>query len=121
MGIDLVVRATRQPSWLPRQATKRSTRQLILQGTLIGSEQELHETLARELDLGCYYGRDMAALWDRLTTDLPRPLDLVWKDWRVSRAQLGREGFKSVCRVLRDVEERDASANLPDRFTFRLD
>jgi ribonuclease inhibitor len=92
---------------------------VVLPGRKICSEGDLHDVLTETLDLGEYYGRNTSALWDRLTTDVPRPIDLVWEDWEFSKSSLGA-AFDEICELFREVEAQDLEWGLVDRFTFRL-
>ncbi|MGW2857185.1 barstar family protein, partial [Streptomyces sp. NPDC001215] len=60
-----------------------------IDGAAIRSESDLHEFLSRALDFGPYYGANLSALWDRLSTDVERPVEIVWKESELSRTALG--------------------------------
>ncbi|MFF5235521.1 barstar family protein [Dactylosporangium sp. NPDC000521] len=79
-----------------------------------------HRHLAALLDFGPYYGRNLDALWDRLTTDVPRPVHLTWTASRVSRSAMGRTTFDRIERILRAVADQDAARCWTDRFTYDL-
>ncbi len=49
-----------------------------LDGTQIRTEADFHRHVAALLDFGPYYGHNLDALWDRLSTDVPRPVHLIW-------------------------------------------
>ncbi|MBB4692296.1 barstar family protein [Paractinoplanes abujensis] len=91
-----------------------------MDGDRIASEADVHRQLAALLDFGPYYGKNLDALWDRLTTDVPRPVHLVWTAAAASRAAMGAFAFERVDRVLRQVAERDAHREPADRFTYEL-
>lgn len=90
-----------------------------LDGNRLRSERDFHEQLARKLDFGPYYGRNLDALWDRLSADVERPVKLVWKDAEVSRLALGPV-FDRIVNILRRVEEQDRTCGLQERFEFEL-
>ncbi|QRK12081.1 barstar family protein [Archangium violaceum] len=90
-----------------------------LDGSRLRSERDFHEQLARMLDFGPYYGRNLDALWDRLSADVERPVKLVWKDAEVSRLAMGAV-FDRIVRILRKVEEQDRTCGLRERFEFEL-
>lgn len=71
---------------------------ITLLGNAIKTEQDLHRTLADNLDFGPYYGNNLAALWDRMTTDVERPFEIVWKDSAVSKAAMGEKLFEKIVR-----------------------
>ncbi|GAA1633358.1 barstar family protein [Nonomuraea maheshkhaliensis] len=93
---------------------------LIVDGRQISSEADLHRLLAAPLDFGPYYGNNLAALWDRLSTDVERPVELIWTHWEESKAHLGSDLFDKICQLLNRVQEQDAASSLRDRFTFEL-
>lgn len=90
---------------------------VIIDGALIRSESDLHDALARQLDFGPYYGRNLHALWDRLSTDVPRPVEIVWEDSETSRVLLGTDEFEKIKSVLVRVMDQDKSLELSEKFT----
>ncbi len=94
--------------------------QVIIDGAKIRTEADLHATLAKQLDFGTYYGNNLAALWDRLTTDVERPVEIIWSDSDQSRIALGEELFGRIARVLMEVEEQDRSFGRDHRLTITL-
>ena len=91
---------------------------ITLHGSRIKSESDLHQVLSEKLDLGPYYGRNLAALWDRLTTDVARPVRMIWKDADLSRAGMGDEVFARIVSLFRDVEQQDLDFGRSEMFTF---
>lgn len=49
----------------------------IIDGALIKNEMDFHSALAEKLSLSSYYGKNLDAMWDVLTTDVERPICLV--------------------------------------------
>ncbi|MEE1784134.1 barstar family protein [Streptomyces sp. SP17BM10] len=94
---------------------------VTIDGPTIRSEADLHALLARELDFGPYYGHNLNALWDRLSTDVERPVELVWRNAEASRAQLGAELFGRVSALLERVVRQDEDFGLRERFTVRFE
>jgi ribonuclease inhibitor len=93
---------------------------VVLDGNRVKSEADLHRELARLLDFGPYYGANLDALWDRLSTDVERPAHLYWAASTVSQAAIGSRVFYRIERVLRATVERDAAFEWTDRFTYEL-
>ncbi|WP_436534858.1 barstar family protein [Actinoplanes sp. HUAS TT8] len=91
-----------------------------IDGHRIRSEADFHRQAASLLDFGPYYGHNLDALWDRLSTDVPRPVHLVWSAADVSREAMGATAFDRVERILRRTVEQDAGYNWVDRFTYQL-
>ena len=92
----------------------------ILDGRRIHDSVEFHREIGELLDMGPYYGRNLDALWDRLSTDIERPITLVWTGSDESRRHLGEE-FARIVGVLERVKKQDEAWNLKDRFDYRLE
>ena len=52
-------------------------RTIVLDGSLMAGREEAHEYLVQRLGLPDYYGKNLDALYDILTADLPQPTCLV--------------------------------------------
>ena len=83
---------------------KRSVRKFKLSGKAIGNLQEFYDEMARKLPFPDYFGRNLDALWDVLTTDIEGPVELVWEDSAASKKSMGK-AFDKVSALLRDVEK----------------
>lgn len=92
----------------------------ILEGRAIRSEADFHREIGVLLDMGPYYGGNLDALWDRLSTDVERPITLVWKDSAESHRRLGGY-FDRIVNVLERVKRQDEAWNLRERFNYRLE
>jgi ribonuclease inhibitor len=91
-----------------------------LSGKQIYTESDFHMQIAELLDFGQYYGHNLDALWDRLSTDAERPVTLLWRDSAMSCDRLGRETFDRIVRILIEVRDRDIEFDRIDRFEFEL-
>ena len=91
---------------------------IVIDGSKISNESDLHSFLRDQLKLGSFYGCNSAALWDRLTTDVERPMELVWENSEQSRAALGDVTFSKYLKLFRDVAEQDVQFGWGDRFVF---
>ncbi len=82
-----------------------------IRGKEIGSHADFHAALARSLRLPRHYGRNLDALWDLLTGDLPGPVELVWRDAARSRERMGAKAHDRLVQLLLDaaVEREDLS------------
>ena len=86
---------------------RRSTNKVKLAGKSIRSLEEFYGEIARKLRFPDYFGRNLDALWDVLTTDVKGPVELAWEDSEVSKKSMGKD-FEKVAALLRDVgKERE--------------
>jgi ribonuclease inhibitor len=93
---------------------------VVVDGRTIRSEADLHAALAGPLDFGPYYGWNLNALWDRLSTDVERPVELVWEHADASREGLGAELFDRISTVLLRAAAEDERYGWEQRFTVRV-
>jgi len=63
----------------------------------------IYNALQQQLDLPAHFGRNLDALFDALTFDVPVPVEIVWKDHAWARPKLGAE-YDRLIATLRDVE-----------------
>jgi ribonuclease inhibitor len=94
--------------------------QIGLDGREILSREDFHDTMARLMDFGPYYGGNLDALWDRLSRDVEGPVQLAWKHASVSRRALGEEYFCKIVDIFSDVMHEDQELGRADRFEFQL-
>ncbi len=94
--------------------------EIKLNGKIILTEYDFHNQIAKLLKLEEYYGNNLDALWDVLTTDVERPINLVWYDSAISRKNLGRETFQKIVKILQDVQMSDKEMGWEQRFEFEL-
>ncbi len=66
-------------------------RTIVLQGNTITSIEALYDQIGRQLPLPPYFGRNLDALWDLLSTDIPGPLTLIWKNSSHSQSAMGND------------------------------
>lgn len=79
----------------------------LLNGRTLGSLDDLYDQLSQKLSLPDPFGRNLDALWDVLTTEVPGPFKIVWKRAGLSKKSMGRD-FNRAVKLLRDLEkERD--------------
>jgi ribonuclease inhibitor len=94
---------------------------ITIDGTTIRTESDVHDLFASRLDFGPHYGRNLDALWDRLSTDVERPLTVVWRNSKASAAALGPDRFNKIREVLIKVMRQDESFGWDDRFAVRFE
>lgn len=78
---------------------------LIINGSKIASEDDLHTAIAEGLNLPNWYGKNLDALWDALTGMVGRPLKITWIDAEKSKERLSR--YDKYISLIQDVAEQD--------------
>ena len=68
----------------------------IIDGASIRSQDDLHDVLSEVLELPDYYGRNLDALWDCLTGWIDPPVEVVWREFALSRERLGAYADKTL-------------------------
>jgi ribonuclease inhibitor len=82
-------------------------RHYILNGKAIHSLDEFYDEISGQLSLPAYFGRNLDALWDVLSTEVEGPTEIVWLNAEASRQAMG-EDFEKVMKVLKELEgQRD--------------
>ncbi len=94
-------------------------KKIIIDGKIIKTASEIYQLLNKELDFGPYFGNNMDALWDVLSTDVERPFVIHWINADVSQRQLGND-FNLFVNLFQRLEEYDQSHGWDDRFKFNL-
>lgn len=96
-----------------------SKNDIILDGLDIHTESDVHRALAELLDFGPYYGRNLDALWDRLSTDIERPLKITWLHSDISKQRLG-ERFEKIIQIFERTKQQDIKFCWDDKFEYVL-
>lgn len=92
---------------------------MILDGESIQNEYDFHSMMSVLLDFGPYYGRNLDALWDRLSNDVERPVNIIWLNSELSRLRLG-DTFNKIIVIFERVKEQDIEYNFDDKFNYVL-
>lgn len=87
---------------------------VILNEESIISISDLHKELKEQLGLPDYYGENLDALWDCLTSWVNMPLVIEWKHVEKSRVYLGDQA-SAYLQLFREAEEE------LDGFQFKTD
>jgi ribonuclease inhibitor len=69
--------------------------QAVLKGASFKTQQDFHAAVKKALRLPSYYGNNLDALWDCLTSEVDTPLTLTWHDFKTSHEQLGPFAYKA--------------------------
>lgn len=80
------------------------------------SVTEFYQQLADQITLPPHFGRNLDALFDVLTTELPGPLQIRWHHHEASAVQMGCTHYTALLAVL-----RDAAACRPEDIKLILD
>ena len=91
-----------------------------IDGRQIQSEVDFHVAIAQALGFASYYGNNLDALWDSLSSDVERPVLLVWSNSSLSQAAMPTD-FDRIVGVLRNAERQDAEWGLPAEERFKLE
>ncbi len=97
------------------------TLNIELDGMKIRTVADFHYEIARLLDFGPYYGKNLDALWDRVSRDVERPVRVRWTHASVSRQALGEHAFSSIVQILAAAADHDLKTSRRDRFEFELE
>jgi ribonuclease inhibitor len=84
---------------------RRSTRKYKLSGKSIHSLDEFYNEIALHFNFPDYFGRNLDALWDLLTTDIKGPVELIWEESATSKKSMGKD-FTRVSALLQDIEKQ---------------
>ncbi|AEX52521.1 Barstar, RNAse (barnase) inhibitor [Rahnella aquatilis CIP 78.65 = ATCC 33071] len=96
-----------------------SVNEFYLDGACVLSEKEFHSIISLSLNFGPYYGRNLDALWDRLSTDIERPVKIIWLSSELSKVGLGNY-FDKIIEVFERVKLQDLSFNWEEKFDYLL-
>jgi ribonuclease inhibitor len=88
---------------------------VVINGNDIKSESDFHKHIALVLNFPSYYGKNLDALWDVLSTDIERPITLVWENSSVSQETM-REEFPRSYDLLDRVVAQDIEWGLDEKF-----
>ncbi len=67
-----------------------------INGENVSSEVDFHIELSKKLNFPSYYGKNLDALWDILSSDVERPIILIWKNASISKEKMGGSMIKYV-------------------------
>ncbi|XTZ37858.1 barstar family protein [Salmonella enterica] len=96
-----------------------SVREVILDGKNILTEADFHFIISESLDFGPYYGQNLDALWDRLSSDVERPVIIIWLNSELSRKALG-EYFDKIIYIFEKTKRQDLKFNWDEKFDYIL-
>lgn len=65
-----------------------NNRNILKDGRDIHTQFDFHRIFAEFMDFSPYYGSNLDALWDRLITDIERPVIITWGAFRIIKKDL---------------------------------
>ncbi|WP_127958991.1 barstar family protein [Serratia microhaemolytica] len=92
---------------------------VILNGEHIHTELEFHKAISESLGFGSNYGKNLNALWDRLSTDVERPVIIIWLNSEQSKEFLN-EYFDRIIEIFEQTKQQDIRFNWEDKFDYLL-
>ena len=81
-------------------------KEIIFDSLHVKSIGELHRELARSLNFSGHYGMNLDALYDCLSGEIALPLRIIWKNYHVTRAKVGKDALK-VLKVMKDFAKEE--------------
>ena len=90
-----------------------------IKGGSIRTEADFHKAISMALGFPSWYGKNLNALWDILSADLPKPSKLVWHDSSLSKEALGPV-FQDIIDILERAQKQYENWGEPDRFRYEL-
>ena len=92
---------------------------IIIDGKINKSIKSIHDKLALELDFGPYYGGNLSALWDMLSTEVERPFEICFVNVH-ELENLGND-FDRLIAVLKRTEQHDIESNCKEKFKLIIE
>jgi ribonuclease inhibitor len=95
------------------------TMKFEVDGEKVLTEQAFHQNLAVALSVQAFYGFNLDALWDLLSSRVERPVTLIWKNSQISKNAMGTS-FEKILEILERVRQQDEKFGWEDKFTYEL-
>ncbi|WP_409317922.1 barstar family protein [Pseudomonas sp. KCJK9016] len=93
---------------------------ITLDGLTISSEQEFHKEIAIAFSVTDFYGNNLNALWDLLSTGVERPIDLIWKNSELSKKNMG-DSYNKIIKIFERTKQQDVGFGWEDKFNYYLE
>lgn len=77
---------------------------ILIDGEVITSMDLFHDSFAKQAGFPEYYGRNLNAFWDCISTDVEGPIEIVWKNHKSSAQILGKK-FETIKSLLMDAQK----------------
>ena len=79
-------------------------KEIIIEGALIDSKEELHKIFKEALNLPEHYGKNLDALWDMVTGEIDLPIRIIWRDFNITEENIGAYAMKTLQVIKRASE-----------------
>ena len=96
-----------------------SAGEVILDGSNILTEADFHHAMSESLGFCPYYGKNLDALWDYLSSDVERPVKIIWLDSESSKKSLGK-CFDKIIHIFEKTKQQDLKFNWDEKFNYIL-
>lgn len=93
---------------------------IYLDGHMINSEHDFHKVISSALDFGPYYGNNLDALWDMLSSGAAGGIILHWKNAEISQQKMGAV-FETIVCLFKEAQDRDVVLGVDEKFEFILE
>lgn len=81
-------------------------------------ELDFHNEIARQFEVESYYGKNLDALWDLLSTGVERPVNIIWLNANISREKI--PSFDKIISIFERAKIQDEQFEWEDKFTYTL-
>ncbi len=78
------------------------TRRCVLDAAVLETQDAVYDALAGQLRLPAHFGRNLDALWDALTVDVPGPVEIVVANRAAAPADM-HAFWQRLCGVLAEA------------------
>jgi len=92
---------------------------LQIDGENVKTEQDFHSVFSKFLGIQNYYGNNLHALWDVLSTGVERPFHIDWNHSDISIDCLGNTFFQIV-EIFEKTRCQDEKYGWKDKFTYQI-
>lgn len=75
--------------------------------------------MSASLDFRSYYGRNFDALWNRLNTNIERPVKIIWLNFELYRVNIGSY-FDGIAKVFERTKLQGLNSNWKEKFEYVL-
>ena len=93
--------------------------QIVIDGKKFSLIEDIHCFLAKEMDFGPFYGKNFSALWDFLSTEVERPIEIKLINSKMLEKKLS-ENYHRLVYVFEKMEKYDEEMGFKEKFIFTI-